>query len=221
MARLSRVESQVRTREQLIATARRLFLRNGYAATSLTDIAETAGYSKGAVYSNFRGKDRLCLAVLDQIRAEQLALLTDSLTRDAATAGVDERLASFAAWAEANIGDEDWTSLEVEFLTSTRHDAGLREETASRVTAIREAIALLLVSLSADLRTPLAMPPDAAATALLSLGIGIAVQRIADPTTSTAVLTDTLRLVLGVGIGPTVPVTAQSTPGGGEVMGRP
>ncbi|MPY57473.1 TetR/AcrR family transcriptional regulator [Streptomyces spongiae] len=193
MARLSRVESQERTRERLVATARELFLRDGYGATSLSDVAETAGYSKGAVYSNFRGKDHLCLAVLDDIRAEQLALLTESVMRDTR---IEDRLATFTAWAEAHIGDEAWTTLEVEFLTRARHDDEIRHEITARVAAIREALAQLLEALAQELGASLAMPADQAAMTLLSLGIGIGVQRIADPTVPTAVLTDTLRLVL-------------------------
>ncbi|BBC29794.1 hypothetical protein SGFS_010880 [Streptomyces graminofaciens] len=195
-ARLSRAESQERTRERLVATARELFLRDGYGATSLSQVAEAAGYSKGAVYSNFRGKGHLCLAVLDDIRAEQLTLLADAVLRDA---GIDDRLAAFAAWGEAHIGDEAWTTLEVEFLTAARHDEELRREITARVGVIREALAQLLDSLARELGTSPAMPAEAAALALLSLGIGIGIQRIADPAVPTAVLTDTLRLVLGSG----------------------
>ncbi|MEW2399362.1 TetR/AcrR family transcriptional regulator [Streptomyces sp. NPDC046862] len=196
MARLSRVESQERTRERLVATARELFLRDGYGATSLSDVAETAGYSKGAVYSNFRSKDHLCLAVLDDIRAEQLALLTESVMRGTR---IEDRLATFTAWGEAHIGDEAWTTLEVEFLTRARHDEELRREITARVSAIHEALARLLEALAQELGVSLAMPADRAATALLSLGIGLGVQRIADPAVPTAVLTDTLRLVLRMG----------------------
>lgn len=194
MARLSRVESQERTRERLVATARELFLRKGYGATSLGEVAETAGYSKGAVYSNFRGKGHLCLAVLDAVRADQLTLLTESVLGDG---GIDDRLAAFTAWSEAHIGEEAWTALEVEFLTQTRHDAELRREIAARVTAVREVLAGLLLTLAEDTGTSPAMPVDRAAAALLALGIGLGVQRIADPTVPTTVLTDTLRLVLG------------------------
>ncbi|MEU1179903.1 TetR family transcriptional regulator [Streptomyces sp. NPDC005820] len=193
MARLSRVESQERTRERLVATARELFLRDGYAVTSLSDVAETAGYSKGAVYSNFRSKGHLCLAVLDDIRAEQLALLTESVMRDP---GAEDRLAAFAAWSEAHIGAETWTVLEVEFLTGARHDEELRREITARVTAIRAALALLIEALAQELGTSPAMPPEQAAMTLLSLGIGLGLQRVADPSVPTAVLTDTLRLVL-------------------------
>ncbi|MFF3849293.1 TetR/AcrR family transcriptional regulator [Streptomyces sp. NPDC002328] len=195
MARLSRVESQELTRERLVATARTLFLRNGYAATSLSDVAETAGYSKGAVYSNFRNKDRLCLAVLDDIRAEQLEMLTASVMGDGP---VDERLAAFTAWGEAHIGDEAWTTFEVEFLTRARHDEELREEMTARVGLIRQMLAQLLEALAQESGARLAMPADRAAATLLSLGIGLGVQRVADPSVPTTVLTDTLRLFLGL-----------------------
>ncbi|MGW0876547.1 TetR/AcrR family transcriptional regulator [Streptomyces sp. NPDC002740] len=195
MARLSRVESQERTRERLVTTARDLFLRNGYAATSLSDVAEAAGFSKGAVYSNFRNKDYLCLAAIDDIRAEQLRLLTESVVGDDR---FDVRLAAFSAWGEAHIGDEAWTTLEVEFLTRARHDAELRREITARATAVREVLAQLLEALAEELGTGLAMPADQAAMTLLSLGIGLGIQRVADPSVPTAVLTDTLRLVLNL-----------------------
>lgn len=195
MARLSRVESQERTRERLVTTARDLFLRNGYAATSLTDVAEAAGYSKGAVYSNFRNKDYLCLAAIDDIRAEQLRLLTDSVTGDDR---FEVRLAAFTAWAQAHIGDEAWTTLEVEFLTRSRHDEELRREITARVTAVREALARLIDALARELGARPAMPADRAAMTLLSLGIGLGIQRVADPGVPTTVLTDTLRLVLDI-----------------------
>jgi AcrR family transcriptional regulator len=62
--RLTREESKARTRQELLRAAQRLFLRNGFVATSLSDIAEEAGLTKGAVYSNFESKEDLFLALL-------------------------------------------------------------------------------------------------------------------------------------------------------------
>jgi AcrR family transcriptional regulator len=62
--RLSRAEAQDTTRRSLLRAAGRLFLRNGFVATSLADIAEEAGVTKGAVYSNFASKEDLFLALL-------------------------------------------------------------------------------------------------------------------------------------------------------------
>lgn len=62
--RISRAEAQDTTRRSLLRAAGRLFLRNGFVATSLADIAGEAGVTKGAVYSNFASKEDLFLALL-------------------------------------------------------------------------------------------------------------------------------------------------------------
>src|SRR3954462_4706058 len=119
MARLTRAESQARTREQLIETAQLLFLRDGYSVTSLEKVADEAGYSKGAVYSNFRSKDELCLTVLDRIHDEQVALIAGAL---AGAEGVEGLLAAFQAWAERSIGDEAWTAPAGEVAVTARRE---------------------------------------------------------------------------------------------------
>ena len=77
--RLTREESKARTRAELLRAADRLFLRNGFVATSLSQIAEEAALTKGAVYSNFAGKEELFLAVLEEYGARR--------ARDEAEAG--------------------------------------------------------------------------------------------------------------------------------------
>jgi AcrR family transcriptional regulator len=62
--RFSRAEAQSETRRQLLRAASRLFLRDGFVATSLANIADEAGVTKGAVYSNFESKEALFLALL-------------------------------------------------------------------------------------------------------------------------------------------------------------
>lgn len=192
--RLSRAESQARTREQLISTAKELFLRDGYGPTSLEKVAEVAGYSKGAVYSNFRNKDDLCLAVLDAIHAEQAALIAEAI----GSAGtVEERLNRFQEWAENNIGDQAWTALEVEFAVNVRRDERLRAELAGRDKTIRDLLAVLVTANSEDFGIDLPMSAQDVATALLSLGIGLGLQRAIDPTIPVTVLTDVLRAFSG------------------------
>ncbi|RSD25292.1 TetR/AcrR family transcriptional regulator [Amycolatopsis eburnea] len=194
MARLTRAESQARTRQQLIDTAKQLFLRDGYSVTSLEKVADEAGYSKGAVYSNFRSKDELCLAVLDLIHDEQVALVAEALS---GADGMDGLLTAFQAWAERSIGDEAWTALEVEFATNARRDPHVRAELAARDKAIRETIAGLLTGYAERFGITLPMSADDAATALLSLGIGLGVQRAIDPTIPVSVLPDVIRLFAG------------------------
>src|SRR3954471_13492259 len=63
--RIGRAERKERTRAELVQAARRTFLRHGFHGASVDLIADEAGYTKGAVYSSFAGKDDLFLAVLD------------------------------------------------------------------------------------------------------------------------------------------------------------
>ncbi|MPY83521.1 MAG: TetR family transcriptional regulator [Actinophytocola sp.] len=194
MPRLSRAESQARTREQLVATAKELFLRDGYGPTSLDKVADAAGYSKGAVYSNFRNKDELCLAVLDDIHAEQAARIAEVVT---GSTTVEERITRFQEWAERNIGDQAWTALEVEFAINARRDERLRAELAQRDKGIRDVIANLVTANSTEFGIDLPLSADDAATALLSLGIGLGIQRAVDPSIPVTVLTEVMRLVAG------------------------
>ena len=64
--RMTRDEARARTREAILVQARRLFEARGYRGASLDDIAEAAGFSKGAVYSNWAGKEALFLDLLDR-----------------------------------------------------------------------------------------------------------------------------------------------------------
>ncbi|GAA1547071.1 TetR/AcrR family transcriptional regulator [Actinomadura kijaniata] len=61
----SRGERQQQTRAALVVAARDVFARDGYHGASLGEIARIAGYTRGAVYSNFAGKAELFLAVMD------------------------------------------------------------------------------------------------------------------------------------------------------------
>src|SRR5437660_12179265 len=73
--RLTREQSRQRTRAALIVAAMGVFARDGYAGASVDAIAEQAGYTVGALYSNFATKQELFLAVFEQHCAGELAAL--------------------------------------------------------------------------------------------------------------------------------------------------
>jgi AcrR family transcriptional regulator len=205
VTRLTRAESQARTRTQLLVTARELFLRDGYLATSLDKVADAAGFSKGAVYSNFRNKDQLCLAVLDEIRAERAAEVTALLTAPT----VEGRLRRFEQWAERVIGDPQWTALEFEFAVQARRDPALRQELANRLAGVGEVMRSAVVNLTstatsatgpgrADGRGEPPMAVDEAAVALLCLGVGLGLFRSIDPAMPVGALVNTVRVLAGL-----------------------
>ena len=187
MARMTRAERQAQTRAQLIATARQMFFTDGYHPTSLEKVADAAGYSKGAVYSNFRTKDELCTAVLDEIRAERL---TDAV----GLFSQPDRFEALREWAERVIGDPGWTPLEVEFAMHARSNEEMRLEMAGRLDGIVEMLRTALESAD-DL--DLKMASRQAATVVLALGIGLGLMRSIDPSVPVNGLVDTLRLLAG------------------------
>src|SRR3954452_17315613 len=127
-ARMSRAERQARTREELIDAAERLFTSRGFHATSVDAVAEEAGYTKGAVYSNFAAKEELFFAVYER-------------RSDRATAGVENALAAAPTAGDAveavargsidrRSADDGWLAVFFEFWAHVLRHPELRERFA-------------------------------------------------------------------------------------------
>lgn len=65
------------TREYIIQTVAPIFNKNGYAATSLSDITKATGLTKGAIYGNFRNKEELAIAAFDTTVKNMLRRIRD------------------------------------------------------------------------------------------------------------------------------------------------
>lgn len=191
--RRTRAERQAETRERLIDVARELFLEVGYAATSLDRVALAAGFSKGAVYSNFAGKEELCLAVLDSIHAEQIEGVMDAFTADT---DLDGRIEAFAAWAREGLGKPRWTALEVEFAAVARQSPFVAVELVKRHRELTQACTELIRRVTEEAGVQVEIPAEKAAVALLSLGIGLGALRSLDSTIDVDVLADMMRALL-------------------------
>jgi AcrR family transcriptional regulator len=195
MPRLTRAQRQEQTRSELLEAAKQRFLRHGYAGTSLEDIADDAGFSKGAVYSNFGSKPNLCRDVLELIHREKLAEMAELATSDAE---LDSRVGAVSAWLERTAGDVGWTMLELEFAVLSRNNP----ELADMITTLRNdaarMVADVLHSMSAELglteaqleNSAVAASLDDLANLLLSAGIGLGIQRAIDPTVPARPFTD-------------------------------
>ncbi|QBE66076.1 TetR/AcrR family transcriptional regulator [Pseudoduganella lutea] len=118
-ARLTREQSRARTRERLLASAAVVFTREGYAGASIDRIAEEAGYSKGAMYSNFASKDELFFAMFDYYalgQADELCRRLDAV--DDADAVID----TACAWADGMRHEPDLRLLVVDMARLARAD---------------------------------------------------------------------------------------------------
>lgn len=194
--RVSRASRQAQTRETLIDTAREMFLDDGYAATSLDRVALKAGFSKGAVYSNFGGKEELCMAVLDTIHEEQIEGVLSAFAKDT---DLDGRIDAFVEWARVGLGHPRWTALEVEFAGIARQSPYVAVELVKRHREIIDGLTQLITDVVEQEGAEVSLEPRQIATALLSLGIGLGAMRSLDSTLDVDVFGGIIKSLLGKG----------------------
>jgi AcrR family transcriptional regulator len=72
MPRLTAEQKREETRSRLLNAATTIFLSRGYQAAFLEEIGDLAGYSTGAIYSNYSNKEALFLACLDRLFNQQI-----------------------------------------------------------------------------------------------------------------------------------------------------
>jgi AcrR family transcriptional regulator len=177
--RLTRKERQEHTRARLMSSAARVAARRGLEGASLDEVAEEAGYTKGAVYANFAGKEDLFLAMLDARFADRLAELDRVLAVDAPPEEQARRAArDFIAAIES---EPEWERLFFEFAVYASRNEGFRRELVARYRALRERIAELLDQRARELGIEPAVPPDQLATMTFAMANGIARERLLEP----------------------------------------
>ncbi|MBI5426306.1 MAG: TetR/AcrR family transcriptional regulator [Opitutae bacterium] len=115
----SRAETQAETRRLLLDAAAQMFARRGYHGVSIDEVAEAAGYSKGAVYANFDSKQDLLL----QLLGEHMEAKLQSLEAALLPAGIEgPRLDHLEQWLGATNAVADWPLLALELQLHARRD---------------------------------------------------------------------------------------------------
>ncbi|RJP75278.1 MAG: TetR/AcrR family transcriptional regulator [Candidatus Abyssobacteria bacterium SURF_17] len=133
------------TRKEIIEASMRLFSRRGYHGTSVAQIAEATGLTKGALYWYFKGKEDLFLTVLEHIRDHWQKTI---MSRVEACQGVIEKLEQlFEATSEMVAAAENPYSMHL-FLVS----AGAQPEMREFEDAIKAAYAGYVKTLAETIR---------------------------------------------------------------------
>ena len=161
-------ERRAATRRKLIDAAIAVVARRGFPAATVDQIAETAGYSVGAIYSSFGSKDDLFLAVFDEHLAWFERVLADA----------PEDLAPL----ERLLGERDQLLVFMEFWGHAVRTPKIERRFAERMARMRGHVAGLIqaraTALGADIGDDAA---ERLALLALALARGIALERIADP----------------------------------------
>jgi AcrR family transcriptional regulator len=130
VTRLTRAEAKARTRERLLDAAARVFAQKGLAGASVDEIAEAAGYSIGAVYSNFGGKEQLFVELLQE-RANDRVNRAAEIIADAEPAAANRALGQLLV--EVADKDADFAPLQAEFWLYAVRNPELMETYAERM----------------------------------------------------------------------------------------
>jgi AcrR family transcriptional regulator len=175
--RLTRAERREQTRDELIAAADAAFIQGGFHATSLDQIAAAAGYTKGAVYSNFASKEDLFFAVYER-RADAAEVQMKELLAGDPAAGL-ERLSGDTTGRRGR--DDGWLAVFFEFWAHVIRHPELR----GRFAAIHRRLQMPVAdALERSAREAGAELPDAAlplAVASGAMQIGLALERLTQP----------------------------------------
>jgi AcrR family transcriptional regulator len=166
-------------RAALLEAAMEVFAQHGYRDASVDQIAERAGYSKGAIYFHFSGKDDLFFALLeervDRPMREALKLLESAPPEEDMALEADRR------FVELVRGQRELLLLEHEYRSLALRDSRLRARYVKREANLRSVLAKGLQARLKHRGAPPAAAPEQVATAVLSLVFGLAQERLIDP----------------------------------------
>lgn len=166
------------TREHLLEAAAVVFARDGYHGASLDDVAAAAGFTKGAVYSNFKSKEDLFLALIDHRIDSWTAAFSAEL--DAPSASDDEQLPRIQDLI-AGSRDRDMGALHYEFMAYAARNPETRAKLAARARRGRDAAVRLISDEHERLGTVPAYPIPVLAQIMLALFDGLANLWFLDP----------------------------------------
>jgi AcrR family transcriptional regulator len=178
-ARLTREQSRANTRERLLGAARRVFARSGFHGASVEEVASEAGFSTGALYSNFTGKEDLFLALMEREINEHAREIAQAVS---ARESMAERATGGARqWMIMIEREPEVLLLFMEFWAYGVRDAQVRPKVAARFAQVRELLTKLIADGVREFDLELDIPAEQLAVVIDALADGIARQKLADP----------------------------------------
>jgi len=166
-----------------------MFRQAGFHVVALDKLAELAGYSRGAVYSNFANKDEVMLALIEREMEKRLEALQPA-TESGRTLE-DASLAVALGYMQLYRKDPSWSLLLTEFAAHAARTTKLQSELQRRTQRLRHAIAHLI----AATLSRFGLKPDTeacakAAAAVLLVNAGMAVEKPASAAVGDELIAD-------------------------------
>ncbi|MHC2468818.1 TetR/AcrR family transcriptional regulator [Bradyrhizobium embrapense] len=183
--------SRVRTRptrddtcEKLFEAAARVFEEQGIGGASIEAIAAAAGFTRGAFYSNFKSKDELIFAMLEDHVEQSIRRNLDLLARHSDLADFLEALRTVDRSRQDPLGRSPL--LHMEMILFVARAEKRRPELAKRLRARRKLIADIVETAQKNSGRSARLNPDWTGAIVLALEDGFRLHRLIDPETTPA-----------------------------------
>jgi AcrR family transcriptional regulator len=156
-----------------------VFAQHGFQSATVEQIADQAGYSKGAVYSNFASKEDLFMAMLEEHIEERRAQMARAVSGEDT---YEERaMVGAAQFMDMVRTEPEWILLFLEFTAYASRNPELRPRLAEQLARFQETIKLLLEEGVRAYGIKGDVPSTEMSVAVMALGHGFALHRLVDP----------------------------------------
>jgi AcrR family transcriptional regulator len=197
--RLTRQEQQARTRSRLMTAASKVFACKGMQDASIDEVAEEAGYTKGAFYANFRSKEELFLAMLDEQFEERIREVERAFASDE-TAPEQARHAA-ADFARATRAHPEKDRLFLEFANHALRSDSFRQELITRFATLRERLGEVYAHRLEAYGVEPPIPVDRMVRMVIAMADGWTLWRMLEPDAVDDEMFETLMELFTTGIG--------------------
>lgn len=172
MRRKNRAEMQAETRERLLASASAVFSQKGFSGATIDEIAEGAGFSRGAFYSNFATKEDLAVELMGRQMAQEIERATQIA---GGVSGPPETMAErLSAVYPMHDKVSEWELLRLELLLLSQRNPGFAEKSQDLYRQQRERSSAMITQLFARAGRVPPADVDLLSKLLLSLRVGAA-----------------------------------------------
>jgi AcrR family transcriptional regulator len=166
-------ERRAPTHARLVEAATKVVARRGFHAATVDEIAEEAGFSIGALYSNFDGKDDVFLAVFDG----HLRWFEERLEE---SASAEDPTRAFKDWMDSLMREPEQLLIFIEFWAYAVRRPKLRRSFAARMAEMRADMAVALEQRAERTGGELQLPAATLAIVLLAMARGLGIEKLAD-----------------------------------------
>ncbi len=168
------------TRDYLLRAAAQVFAERGFQGASLDEVAAVAGFTKGAVYSNFKNKDDLLLALLEARYEKELAAVQAILARSEGPP--EAHLSDFVALLQGRAeGAEEAAALFQEFCLYAMRNPAARDKLVAFDNLDVDSVTAIIAAERARHGIKSSEPAAHAARIVVALTRGVSIMRAVNP----------------------------------------